>query len=168
MEWICSAGGPLILLSQPLLDCWHGGFGREGETDYDRACQIYDYIGIIPVDGGYGLVLGDEPNQTAWLPAESSGAGTLVRWVFASSESDSIQQARALPDDAFQITGLEFVTEHPTHVLFDSALPGSRYQEGGFLKIVLAPGRYAVSTAVYAPDAETSMILHRVCSKDRI
>ncbi|MEW6736292.1 MAG: Imm21 family immunity protein [Acidobacteriota bacterium] len=80
LHWITSAGGSLILLSQHLLKQWMGCFllskdvsnlispydislpestfaGEETETDYDRACAVEGYLGIIKVANGEGLIL---------------------------------------------------------------------------------------------------------------
>ena len=42
-------------------------------TDYDRACDVNYYLGLIEIGAGKGLVLGGEPLSTAWWPSGSLG-----------------------------------------------------------------------------------------------
>ncbi len=68
--WVHSNGGPLILLSEHLLNYWDGinppKDGRQIEatfrwgphsaaTDYDRACDVSDYMGLLEVGPGAAL-----------------------------------------------------------------------------------------------------------------
>ena len=120
LQWASSEGGPLILLSATSLREWEGidipADGRRVEaefrwhgdknapaSDYDRACDIADYIGLISVGLGQGLVLGDEPNSTCWLPHGPS-AGTLVRVVCEPEDADDEATAQIVsgaPEDVF-------------------------------------------------------------------
>src|SRR5689334_12776726 len=96
-DWVQSDGGPLILLERHLLPEWMGILpSRDGRrsanavatattpsrTDYDRACKINDYVGVVPVGAAHGLVLNDVPLLTTWRKS-TEGGGMIVRWDFA-------------------------------------------------------------------------------------
>lgn len=94
MDWVESGGGPLLAAPASQLARWEGATDDEGpeETwgDYGRACAIDGYIGLVGIGGGQGLVLGDEPATTTYLPDER----LFVRWAAADSESDLVDAAR--------------------------------------------------------------------------
>ena len=89
LKWIVSAGGPLLLMEIKSLPHWHGIFGGQSDvgktTDYARACEVDDYVGLIGVNDSQGLVLGEEPMHTSWFPISDS-EGIVVRWVWADDE----------------------------------------------------------------------------------
>ncbi len=82
--WMESGGGPLLLVPGEYLPFWGGidpptdgrqivahfryGGDDAPATDYDRACDVDDYLGVIEVGSGCGVVLGDEPLPTAIVP----------------------------------------------------------------------------------------------------
>src|SRR5438270_663817 len=89
LTWMDTELGPLLLVPGEHLSSWEGidppSAGRHVEakfrshdpndpaTDYDRACDIKDYLGLIEIGAGKGLVLGGEPLSTAWWPSGSLG-----------------------------------------------------------------------------------------------
>lgn len=159
--WINSAGGPLILLEESLLKHWHG-FNLADDpdyiTDYNRACEINEFVGIIPVVSGYGLVFGGEPFQTAWLPFPEAKNGLLVCWNFAENESAVMDALNNLQSVKWEKTDIEIKFSGDKLILFDSALPGSEINEK--LEIEIPAGRYLVETAHHLPNKETSLIIH--------
>ena len=175
LQWIASEGGPLLLLAAPLLAHWEGvapptagravtatfralGPGAPA-TDYDRACDVSDELGLVEVGPGYGLVLGDEPAATTWWPLPAGGV--LVRWHQAESEAAVLAALRAaLPDGLGSPTHRFSVTAAPL-LLFDAALPGSEAQPGAHLWLSVPVGEYTVTTADYQPDRATILTLHR-------
>lgn len=88
--WVESDGGPLVVLPESALASWRADteatgtdeFGGSG--DYDRACQVDDYVGTLHVGDAEALVLADSPEPTAFLPDRM----LFVRWSGAGSESD--------------------------------------------------------------------------------
>lgn len=162
MKWIISAGGPLIFMERVFLSKWKGVFGVQKEmltsSDYERACEVDDYIGVIPIDSGKAVVLGQEPMDTSWLPL-SHTQGIIVRWVWANSEIevDEVLTNFSL-DQEWQETAVtvEFKTENM--IIFDSAERGSDLSD--YLNLSLAPGNYSISTLFYEPSKETKLLLH--------
>lgn len=174
LQWIESAGGPLLLLPRSLLQSWDGAeFSHDREvtararwipegppTDYDRACDVGE-IGIIPVGAGHGLVFGDEPLPTAWWPTSDPPGGIVVRWVYAASDEDVVHAMGSLPSKLFERSYLRFPVADSGLLLFDSAMPGRDIVTPSH-EIELPVGVYEIATARYAPDAETSLLLHRM------
>src|SRR5215204_3384134 len=165
--WVSSNGGPLLLLSVAHLAEWHGTDAAAQEpsdaddppSDYDRAGAVADYTGVIPVGSGEGLVLGDEPNDTAWVAL--ARGGILVRWVYAEGAGQAEAALASIPPDlAWGSAGTFRVTASPVE-LFDSAESGANAL-GERLRIDLAAGTYEIAHADHRPDADTWLQLVRV------
>ena len=164
LQWIESASGPLILLEKSLLRHWHG-YIEDGtsKTDYDRACEIGDFLATLKVGTGYGLVLGEEPFSTTWWNCQQLGQGLLVRWVYAESEARVLDLLESLPSDYSPTKEVEFEVLDGTLILFDAACPGKTIDNS--LMIKMCQGRYLIQTVHHNPDDETSLILHRFVPK---
>jgi len=158
--WIESGGGPLVVLEGRLLDAWQGTglhWDPGSGSDYDRACEVTDWVGVLAVRDGQALILGADPTPTCIREAPSGVL--LVRWIHAP------QGWR--PPDARDLLGeswsepLAWLVGDSRQVIQDSAYPGG---DGSTEQLVmsLAPGRYLVETAEYSPDPEVRMILHRI------
>ncbi len=161
LVWLESAGGPLLLHEDNLLRHWHGCLlnSEDTPTDYERSFKVDDYIGVIAVDSGHGIVLGEEPFSTAWWPSAELGYDFLVRWVFAENEAAVTHALKHLSNLEWQRTGIEFQVFNGKLILFAAACSGSEIEER--LEIEIAKGWYAAETLQYEPDEQTSLILHR-------
>ncbi|MER6133193.1 immunity 21 family protein [Streptomyces sp. NPDC001815] len=150
VEWVESGGGPLMAIPEGVLPFWTGADGDELASDYDRACEVEGFVGLLPVGNATALVLGEDPAATAYLPEH----GTFVRWFAGASESELLAGVPAALDTA--AWGREVHWEVPgAVVLFDAAWPGEESTKTGHLRIALAPGRYAVRAARAEPGPET-------------
>jgi hypothetical protein len=168
--WVRSNGGPLLLLPIAQRPMWHGtdagvaqslGDADRPLSDYDRACAVADYTGVIRVGGAEALVLGDEPNDTTWIPL--GRGGILVRWVYAEGDEQAAAALASIPPDIdWEPAGTFAVAASPLE-LFDSAESGAE-PLGERLHIALAPGDYKIARANYRPDAETWLQLVRLQS----
>ncbi|MFG2325767.1 immunity 21 family protein [Streptomyces sp. NBC_01723] len=154
VEWVESGGGPLIAVPETVLPFWTGADGEDADSDYDRACEVDGYVGLLPVGDSTALVLGDEPASTAYLPEH----GTFVRWCAADSEDEvlagvpaALHTAEWEPEVAWRVPG-------PV-LLFDAAWPGAASERAGRVRVALDPGRYAVRAAEARPGAETWLSL---------
>ena len=176
LRWVESEGGPLLLLPDDLLGFWEGvrrpprfrtieadfrWSAETGPTDYDRACDVNDYLGLIEVGPGHGLVLGDAPLRTTWFGDGQHSGGYLVRWVQANSDAEVRQIMTTDLSTLPWVDGASLDVEAVPLVLFDSGLPGDQVGEDA-LRIRLAKGRYVVSTAEYAGDNDVRLLLHAV------
>lgn len=176
MKWIASAGGPLLLLPVNLRDCWDGidppSNNRKVEarfrwkrtadpaTDYDRACDVDDYLGILEVGPGTGLVLGGEPMETAWIPQPTEGGGLLVRWMWAEDDASVERALAVVPEKLWQRKPERFAFQAGPLALFDAACSGKQALES--IEIDVQGGTYNLETATYRPDDLTSLVLHRL------
>ncbi|MER5410585.1 Imm21 family immunity protein [Streptomyces sp. NPDC002769] len=103
LAWVQSMGGPLIVITVSALDHW-GGCTEDGvivggtdvPDDYDRACDVEGWAGIIAVGTeGSGLVLADEPATTCYLPEQN----VFLRWLAADSDAELLEAAKAVMED---------------------------------------------------------------------
>jgi hypothetical protein len=86
LQWIESAGGPLLFASRAVIESWHGIRASAGSvTDYERTCAVTEEIGVIQIGSAQALVLGDEPDRCA-LVSRSPTYILMVRWRWAESE----------------------------------------------------------------------------------
>ncbi|WP_246338871.1 Imm21 family immunity protein [Streptomyces lunaelactis] len=101
--WVQSMGGPLIVIPASALDQW-GGSTEDGvivggtaiPDDYDRACDVEGWAGVISIGiGRAALVLADEPATTCYLPEQNA----FLRWLAADSDAELLEAARAVLDD---------------------------------------------------------------------
>ncbi|MER5753679.1 Imm21 family immunity protein [Streptomyces sp. NPDC002088] len=103
LAWVQSMGGPLIIIPVSALDQW-GGCTEDGvivggtdvPDDYDRACDVEGWAGIVEVGTeGSGLVLADEPATTCYLPEQN----IFLRWLAADSDVELLEAAKAVMED---------------------------------------------------------------------
>ncbi|MFD7710505.1 immunity 21 family protein [Streptomyces sp. NPDC059785] len=150
VEWVESGGGPLIVVPEVVLPFWAGADGDDMSSDYDRACDVDGFIGLVPVGDTRALVLGDEPASTTYLPEH----GTFVRWCAADSEGELLAGVPAALESAAWGAEVRWDVPGPV-VLFDAAWPGRTSQRTDHLTVELEPGRYAVRAAYVEPGPET-------------
>ena len=161
MKWIYSEGGPLLLVERRLLSEWNGSDTSQPEdrpTDYDRACAIVEYMGVIEVANGSAFVLGDEPLQTA-IWKDSRDEFTLVRWSYAESEAAFVEVFGQFPNEPqWDPEIVEFNIEDGELVIFDSAFSGREVLES--LEIEVNPGLYRARLMLWEPNDKTSLVVH--------
>jgi len=180
IRWIGSGGGPLLLLPVSLLPEWEGAnapaHGRVIQarsrtggpdapaTDYDRACDVEGYLGILTIGQGTGLVLGGEPFATAWWPMQAGKEGLIVCREYGDDDlEERINEVlRAVSDDFGESVGLSFPVPNGPLYLFDSAYPGRDVgTRTTYREVQLAPGDYTLTSGFYRPDDRTSLLLHQ-------
>ncbi|MFJ9538954.1 immunity 21 family protein [Streptomyces sp. NPDC101225] len=150
VEWVESGGGPLIAVPETVLPFWAGADGEENASDYDRACEVDGFVGLLPVGDSAALVLGDEPASTAYLPEHA----TFVRWWAANTEDELLAGVPAALAAADWGQEVHWAVPGPV-LLFDSAWPGNETHRTDTLRVELAAGRYAVRAAHAQPGPET-------------
>jgi hypothetical protein len=156
LKWIQSAGGPLILIPTVARPRWRGTSGAP--SDYDRACGVEGYVGVIEKDGDQVLVLNDAPFQTAL--ARLDGRPCLVRWVHAPSLRDAESSLAAMAP-AHLRGPLESVTIRlgsAPLVLMDAGASGE--EPGDTLEWELEPGLYRVQVYEFSPEPDTRFLVH--------
>jgi Immunity protein 21 len=160
--WIYSAGGPLICAAYPVGLMWSGTHPNstgEGPSDYDRACGVMDYVGIVPCASSQVLVLGDEPLQSAFV-REPAGLA-IVRWVACASASAAELALAAIPAALPQIEEPKsIIIEADRLVLFDSACSLADVPQ--LLEAQVTPGLYEVSTQRYSSPGVFEFLIHRL------
>jgi hypothetical protein len=159
MKWIESTGGPLILIDETLRLLWGGV--DSGHSHYMEACSINDYLGVVRVDSGEALILGEEPLTTTWISGSQLN-GALCRVAYAETVSSAETLLRQIPDQLPSVCTVEVSIVSAQQAVFDAAVPGKRVTDGERLDIVLAPGRYRVETALFNPDERHSFVIHGV------
>ncbi|MEW2429213.1 Imm21 family immunity protein [Micromonospora sp. NPDC047644] len=155
LPWVDSGGGPLIVVPTTALGEWKGASDGDGSwDDYDRACRIDGYVGVLEVGADQALVLADEPASTTYLPDRR----IFVRWLYADSEAEVVRLVpRALEIADWQDAGT-WTTSGPAE-LFDSGYTGDGLKHTTHLAVDLARGTYLIRTAVVQPDRSTALVL---------
>lgn len=98
MIWIDTAGGPLICAAYPVGLNWRGTQASsidDTQSDYDRACEIADYVGVVSCASSCVLVFGDEPLQTTVVRLSDGNA--VVRWISCASENAAQSVLASIP-----------------------------------------------------------------------
>ncbi|MER6383763.1 immunity 21 family protein [Streptomyces sp. NPDC001250] len=157
LEWVESGGGPLIAVPETVLPFWAGADSEELDTDYDRACEVDGYVGLLPVGDSAALVFGDEPASTSYLPDHA----TFVRWSAANSEAELLATVPAALDAAMWGSEVHWRVPGPV-LLFDSAWPGQAADRTEHLRVPLEAGTYTVRAAYVQPGPETWVGLVRL------
>lgn len=166
-RWISSLGGPLILMDQSASANWGGdrkkdtSFSQVGlKTDYDRVCEVVDYVERIAVDGNQALVLGDLPSDTTWIRTNSKEL-VLVRWIWAEHEDHVLNTLTDFQDDQPWVdTGIVIFFASGELILFDSVYAGNEMTD--FLKIRTESGNFRVSTLSYQPTEQLNLFMIRL------
>lgn len=171
VEWIESAGGPLLLAPRSSTKDWYGADGSKvvgSQTDYARACSIDAEVRVIGIGNRSALVLGDEPDRTALIPVKSTSEVLMVRWRWADSEESLL--SGLLAEHAAGALSFVSVGQLPTsaeeYLLFDSACSGAQIDR--YLSISLQAGRYLIETANFKPDKATCALVHRLKSHMKV
>ncbi|WP_405797926.1 Imm21 family immunity protein [Streptomyces sp. NBC_01506] len=157
VEWVESSGGPLVMVPAGALPSWLGSDSDEQETDYDRACEVDGWVGLIAVGSEVALVLGGEPASTAFLP----GPGLFVRWCAGESEAEFLESIGPALDAAAWEPEIYWDLSGAV-LLFDPVWSGRELAGQDQARVDLESGRYAVSWAYVEPDPLTSSVLVRM------
>jgi hypothetical protein len=174
LQWIKTAGGPHLVLPEAYAAEWEGFAIPSGgrvvkasfqcnpgspATDYDRACSVKGWLGVIPVGKGMALVLHGDDTIAAYYRT-ARGQHYLLRWLFAPSETALL--------DYFHDVQKQLLVEHEAGfrhpggklLLMDSVdLPGSFMTPPS--EFVLPRGRYRVLTS-HSQSEEVYIIVHQL------
>ena len=162
MSWLDTQGGPFVVVPASRAASWGGlrGSPSDEDSDFDRACDVDDYIGIVRFDGGDALVLGDDPFPTAFLKAPSFGGGYLIRMLWGDSEEEALAAVHDVGASEWTAEGVVFDAEDGVCTMFDAVYAGDAVPTQSRFR--LPPGRYAVETADVQPDESMCLLVHRL------
>jgi hypothetical protein len=165
MKWISSAGGPLVLVPTSVLYYWNESSPQNGcATDYDVACSVDDYIGVVLWRQVHVLVLDDEPHQTAFW-RDSQGV-LFVRWMYAPDEASVTEHLKGIRSRLLDpVEVVDFQVNEQEHVLLDAAAKGSHPNE--LLRVRIDPGNYRVTTHLDKPTKQLGLLIHVFKRADR-
>lgn len=151
----------MLLAERALALRWEGVGGNPLGRDYDVACAVDDYVGVVRRHDGDFLVLADEPLQSTLLP--SWGQWLVVRWWSCASIDVAEAALAAVPRTLSSLSaGVDFVQAKPGAVLFDSACAGIDVVAQAHT-VPLPAGRYRVTTERYASQAPPfNFVVHRL------
>lgn len=169
MKWLKSGGGPLICVDHQLAQYWNGTLNAEtaspspipSESDYDRACGIQGYLGLIQIRDGYGLILGDMPLETTVVQPNPRTL-FIVRLFYIEPGIDVLKILDTNANDYFDEDdeSVNFQVVHSPIMVFDSAYAG--YEEDKNIISVEVPlGNYAVRTKTINQDRKASLLVHK-------
>jgi Immunity protein 21 len=166
MQWISTAGGPLICGEPSTVVDWLGVIGlsssRAGqcETDYELACSVSDYLGLIPCGTGHALVLGDEPMQAAFFITHR-GEHAIARWISAPSKykAELLLNSQQLYSELMK--QVNFVVKNDCLIMFDAGSP-AKSALASSPKITIKSGEYKITTEkIEHKEDKCKFIIHR-------
>lgn len=150
------------MMEQVVLHSWSGDLASNSHpwmnmmSDYERAGEIEDYVGILNVGEQRSLVL-SMPDQTSYIllnPREF----LLVRWIGADSEEEVLNTLKEFDlKQSWIDTNLQIHFESGELVLFDSVYAGSEVTDS--LNINTDPGDYSISVLSYRPTDQIDLLL---------
>lgn len=150
--WVESSGGPLVVIPAAHAIQWQG----IESADYDDACEIDDYSGLIIRKWGIAIVLGDEPLRTTAI--ECNSEIRIARWKYAPDTKSLVELAeRRLVSPP--VESLRVDARAGRYRLLDSAAVG-RDECGGQAEFSLPYDSQVLTTHVLDQD-ETGVIIHR-------
>lgn len=186
LRWVASRGGPLLLMPGELLPSWGGikpppdgrsitatfrwGSPDDPASDYDRACDVDGYLGLIDVGDGQGLILGGEPDVTAWHAFAASGdgngtdGGIVIRCEYTDSDSDAdiIADVVQIPVSAWIDDELVLHVGREPLYLLDAADDLSSLESNNYLTMHLPAGSYSLASTQFEQTGHTRLLLHRL------
>jgi hypothetical protein len=182
LVWLDDENAPLLLVSRSHVADWEGidppsngrivkatfrwGDADAPATDYDRACDVNDYLGLLSVGNGTGLILNDMPMTTAWRAFSGNKGGWLIRYWMADSEADVLAAFNALPNEIWEDTGTTFTVDTEPLYVFEVPENGKDLDSIEHLTMELSPGDYSIETAVYETKS-AGLVAHRFLPKQR-
>ncbi len=168
MKWITSDGGPLICIGQSTVNSWRGidGLGQYGSklgayrNDYERACAIRDYVGIIPVSERFGIVLGDMPLETTVMMSPERSP-LIVRAFYSEPNADiaSMIASWRMEKRLKEVESVRVSNVEANWYMFDSAYPGYLGLEK-CLTFTLPINTIIINTFEFKPDHNTFLLVH--------
>lgn len=163
-KWINSTGEPLVLMSKDTVQTWLGVLGSsapgEGQSDYETACSVDDYVGLILSNEAPVIVFDQEPLFTTWC-SKGLSEGIIVRCVWANN-LEYVETAFYRFDFLAAWERSDIVVDFPAGgvVLFDSSASGRELNDK--IEIKLESGRYMIETLFFDADSATRLLLHRL------
>jgi hypothetical protein len=168
LDWIKSGGGPLVCIERGNAAQWLGvggtnfgnGIHTKFSSDYERACDVQDYLGVIPLNTGFAVVLGDMPLETR----VSYGTGDvpfIVRIFYADQGVDVVEKLNDLTilDEIDPVESVNVEIREREIVIFDSAYSFSEVGDA-YLSLDFQPGKYIVVSKLFEPDERSSLLIH--------
>jgi hypothetical protein len=174
LHWVHTAGGPHLVLPEAHAPAWEGFATPSGgrvvqatfrcnpgspATDYDRACSVQGWLGVIPVGKGQALVLSGDDTQAAYYRTRR-GQHYLLRWLYAPSETELLDCFHDVQDRLAVEQEVELRHPGGKLLLMDSVdVPGNHLTPPSVF--VLPRGRYRVLTS-HAETDEVYFIAHQL------
>jgi Immunity protein 21 len=178
-KWIETTGGPIIILPFVEVKNWSGCFSTKSieaqkiidaedfldpnESDYGKACQIEDYVGIFDFGNDKAIVLGDEPLATTCFRLNETDV-LIVRWSYAENDAEVEFHLQSNEIKRIKNWSLDGIINVLTadYVIFDSAEIGIYLKEKDALYFSLNLGEYHIKTSEYKPDSKTFLLIHKL------
>ncbi len=163
LNWIECDGGPHIILEKHLVGKWEA---TNCTSHYDKACEIEDYIGLLPVADGYGIVISEDISKSTWIEAQDKKGGFLVVLNFIKEgidENTIIENIRGIDENLFKPSELQISIKDKNLYLFAACDYGPDWIYG-YSEISLKPGNYTINTLERCLFEDCSFRVHRLKS----
>ena len=133
------------------------------ETDYGRACEIHNYLGVVDMGNDFALVLGDEPMLSTVLYS-TDRKFVIARWVYGDNKNFVDQILQSLDTTKIENWQLSLTLDllSDKEYLFDSASNFHEIEKEAYLSANIEQGHYGIWTTVYEPDDKTRLLIHKL------
>ena len=161
LNWIECDGGPHILLEKHLVEKWEA---VNCSSHYDKACEIDDYIGLLPVGDGYGIVISEDVPRSTWIEANDKKGGYLVVLNYVEENIDEntiIQNIKGIDENLFEPSGLQVSIKDHSLFLFAACDYGPDWIYS-YSDISIEPGKYAIDSVERYTFGDCSFRVHRL------
>ncbi|MEI5006636.1 Imm21 family immunity protein [Streptomyces sp. PmtA] len=158
LAWIESEGGPVIVVEESLRRLW-GGYTN---SDYDNACEVEGYTGLVPFGEPsapcLALAINDIPAPTTYMEEFRA----IVQWIAAPSDSRLVEVVREGIDFVNEWEDGSVVQVNGRLAVFDAALPGTEARADELLLVDVEPAVYRLRTADIESDTGTCARVHKL------
>lgn len=174
LRWIETAGGPHLVLPKRYSSDWEGFLSPSGgrvveatfrsnpggsASDYDLACSVEGWAGVIPVGRGQALALTGDDTQAAYYQT-ACGQHFILRWIYAESETELLDYFEDVRSQSIAESELEWRHPGGAVLLMDSGdVPGRWLITPS--EFVLRRGRYRVLT-FYSKEDTNCLVYHEL------
>jgi len=148
------------MIEKSLIGLWEG-IGNP--KHYNAACDVEDYIGLIPIGDGMGVVIGEDISRSTWISYENNEGGFLLvlNYIKEGMKADTIiERILSIDESLFEKTGLQVKINDNSIYLFAACDNGPNWMYERSENCII-PGVYDIYTLESYSFDDCSFRVHR-------